>query len=147
MTLISLSNETGHAEGGLEPDMWIEKGKLMTVGELRRIIRDVPDDWPVLIEHHGFVDSWYGLLDSNRRGWKGAIANLVDPIPAGMNHYAYAWAGRVELGLEYGRVPVLRIMNHGPNEHGRNLAAVDVDHPDRKTVRLPLEKPGLLPTG
>jgi hypothetical protein len=63
----------------------------MTVGELREIIKNVPDAYEVTILMHYADEAIYQNLHERRMGIRGLVAELVDPLPTEFTQNFHSW--------------------------------------------------------
>jgi hypothetical protein len=97
----------------------------MNVGELKQILKNVPDDYDVTIVMHNAVEAFWRSLDEMRTGWRGLIAYLVDPVPKGYedSRKLHSWAASAGIVMWKGKsFGEFRIANgyHCPSIGGKN---------------------------
>jgi len=88
----------------------------MNVGELKKRLQGVPDNYEVTIVMDNAVEALWRSIDSMRIGWRGLIAALVDPPPENYrdNRGLHTWAAFAGIVMWKGRnLGEFRIANGG----------------------------------
>ena len=71
----------------------------MTVAELKKLLENVPDNYDVTILVENCVEAVWHDIDEKRNGFRGMIAEMVDPVPEGYRDsrgfHAYAESAEI----------------------------------------------------
>jgi hypothetical protein len=107
----------------------------MNVGELKELLRGIPDDYDVTIVMNNSVEALWRSIDEMRTGWRGLIAGLIDPPPENYrdNRLLHTWAASARVVMWKGKnFGEFRIENgdHCPSLGGK------YDQPEEEPSRI-----------
>jgi hypothetical protein len=113
-----------------------QRRQIMTAGELKKLIQNVPDSYDVTIYLENCVEAVWRDIDGKRNGVRGMIAELADPIPKDYrdNRPFHAWAESAGIvmwkGKNWGEFRIAS-RDQCPSLGGKNVQPEEEDAPHR----------------